>query len=417
MKFLIYFLSALILAVAAGMLLSYETGRIVLTYGEWTIQSSLSLFVLCFLVVFFVGYLTVRVISNVIRFPKNLERWKKQRRYRRSERYLNQGMLAMIEGRWQQAETAFRKGAGYSSLPLINYIGAARAAQHQGAVKRRDHYLRLAHEYAPDANFAVGLTQAELQMNQQQTEQAYATLQHLDSVKPGSDQIKLMMLDASSELNDWQQTLALLQDLESKGAMPIQKIRARQLQAYAGLLHYAGQFADPSKLAEEWNKIPKKLRNELYLIEVYVNEYLKFEDTAECEALLRKTLRRKWDMALARLYGLVKGNAPEKQLTFAEKLLSEHARDPVLLLTLGRLCKRIELWGKARTYLEESIRIEPYAETYHELATLHEQLGEADKASEYFRKGLSLAAKIRMNTSREENKNISPRISMDSKES
>ena len=393
MKLLFWFLLGLVLAVATGILLSHETGRMVLTYGEWTIQSSFSLFVFTFIVIFFIVYLAVRLISGMVRFPKNLKRWRRQRGHRRSERYLNQGMLAMIEGRWQQAETAFKKGAAYSSLPMLNYIGAARAAQQQGAVKRRDHYLRLAHEYAPDADYAVGLTQAELQLNQQQTEQAYATLQHLDSVKPGSDQIKLMMLDASSELNDWHGALVLLQDLEKKGAMPLQKIRAKQLQVYAGMLRYAGGSGSTSKINEEWNKIPKKLRGELYLIEVYVDERLKSGDTADCEVLLRKTLGRRWDSALARLYGLVKGNAPEKQLTFAEKLLARHGGDAALLLTLGRLCKRMELWGKAKVYLEDSIKADPYPETYYELATLYKKRGDHDNAAKCFQKGLTLATK------------------------
>lgn len=132
MKLLFWFLLGLVLAVATGILLSHETGRMVLTYGEWTIQSSFSLFVFTFIVIFFIVYLAVRLISGMVRFPKNLKRWRRQRGHRRSERYLNQGMLAMIEGRWQQAETAFKKGAAYSSLPMLNYIGAARAAQQQG---------------------------------------------------------------------------------------------------------------------------------------------------------------------------------------------------------------------------------------------------------------------------------------------
>lgn len=393
MKLLFWFLSGLVLAVAAGLLLSHATGQMILTYGQWTVQTHLSVFVIAFIVLFLTVYLTVWMVSGLVRFPKNLKRWRKQRGHRRSERYLNQGMLAMIEGRWQQAETAFRKGAAYSSLPMLNYIGAARAAQQQGAVNRRDHYLRLAHEYAPDADYAVGLTQAELQLNQQQIEQAYATLQHLDTVKPGSDQIKLMMLDASSELNDWQRALALLQDLEKKGAMPLQKIRARQLQVYAGLLRYAGRSGTPSKIDEEWNKIPKKLRSELYLLEVYVDERIKSGDAADCEALLRKTLRKKWDAALIRLYGLVEGDAPEKQLTFAEKLLSTHAGDAALLLTLGRLCKRMELWGKAKVYLEDSIEAEAYPETYYELATLYKKRGDHEGAARCFQKGLTLATK------------------------
>ncbi|MEJ2762326.1 MAG: hypothetical protein P8126_12640, partial [Gammaproteobacteria bacterium] len=92
-----------------------------------------------------------------------------------------------------------------------------------------------------------------------------------------------------------------------------------------------------------------------------------------------------------RLYGLVEGEAAEKQLRFAERLHSAHARDAVLLLSLGRLAKRNGLWGKARSYLEESLQVHPYPETYHELATLLVQEGDNAAAARCFQDGLALA--------------------------
>jgi HemY protein len=61
-----------------------------------------------------------------------------------------------------------------------------------------------------------------------------------------------------------------------------------------------------------------------------------------------------------------------------------------LLLTLARLCLQAKLWGKARSYLEESIAILPKVAAYQELGLLLEQLGEPDKALECFRTGLGL---------------------------
>ena len=296
-----------------------------------------------------------------------------------------------MEGDWRNAEKAFNKGAGFSRHPMLNYLFAARAAQQQGEVQRRDHYLRLAHEYGTGSGIAVGLTQAELQLNQHQTEQAYATLRHLAGQKPGEEQIKLMMLEASSELKDWQQSLELLRDLEKKNVLPLERIRSKQLEVYAGLLRNAGESGDREYLEKEWQSIPKKLRSEFYLIEVYVNERLRYPGTVDCEDLLRRVLKKKWDAALVRLYGLVEGESAQKQMRFAERLLAIHRRDAVLLLTLGRLARRNSLWGKARTYLEESIAMHPYPETYHDLATLLVQQGDNIAASRCFQEGLALA--------------------------
>jgi HemY protein len=130
------------------------------------------------------------------------------------------------------------------------------------------------------------------------------------------------------------------------------------------------------------------------LIEIYTTEKLKFTDTVECELLLRKALKKHWDVSLIRLYGLVESNNEAKQLAFAEGLLKRHARDSALLLTLGRLSVRNNLWGKARAYLEESIEIQATPEGYRELAALLEKQGEYSAATVYYQQGLTLATDI-----------------------
>jgi len=61
-------------------------------------------------------------------------------------------------------------------------------------------------------------------------------------------------------------------------------------------------------------------------------------------------------------------------------------------LVLGRLCLRSRLWGKARSYLETSIGVQPSPEAYQELGLLLEQMGELEQAMVHYRAGLELAA-------------------------
>ena len=71
--------------------------------------------------------------------------------------------------------------------------------------------------------------------------------------------------------------------------------------------------------------------------------------------------------------------------------MTANRRDAVLLLTLGRLCARQELWGKAQNYLEASISVEPLYSAYLMLAQLHDRLGNADAARRHYRASLDLA--------------------------
>lgn len=390
MRLLFSSLFALFLAIALGMVLTRDPGRVVVNYGDWTVQTTLSLFVVGVLVLVALCYLLVRIVLGLASLPHDWRRWSEHRQRLRAEQFLSQGLLAMVEGDWKAAERAFHKGARYSESPLVNYLLAARAAQHQGALDRRDQYLRLAHHNGGNgssAALAVGLTQAELQLSGHQDEQAYATLRHLDSRNPRHDQVKLMMLEASSRLREWDEALALLHELEKKDLVPVEQIRAKQLEVYAGLLRKA---RGREELMDQWSRIPVRLRRDPHLIDVYVSERLRFPGTDDCEEILRRALARGWDERLVRLYGLVEGRDTARQLKRAEGWLEIHGRDAMLLLSLGRLARRNGLWGKARGYLDQSIAVRPTPETYRELASLHEQEGEHAAAALCYQRGLSL---------------------------
>ena len=406
MRVLFYILLGLVIAVGAGSLIKQDSGQVVFALSEYSVQTSLSFFILMTIVIFLVFYFVLRSVAGVLNFPGQYRRWQINRGHKKSEYYLTQGYLALIEGKWSRAEKLLQKGAKYSRLPMINYIGAARAAQKQGAIGRRDSYLRQAYSDDPASEYVVGLTRAELQLNQDQTEQAYATLRHIDADRPGQNQVKLMLLEASSELKDWDETLSILETLEQKGSIPVEKIRARQLQGYAHKLTRASESGQLDDLNEVWRGIPKKLKQELYLLEVYIRSRLNYPNTFDCEVMLRRALKRHPDPALIRLYGRVQGENPARQLSFIEKLLKEHPSDFSAHLTAGRLYKRAELWGKARSSLEKSLQFNPSPEVYYELATLFEAQGDKENANTYYQKGLAFATSLELQPAMENTSNF-----------
>ena len=92
-------------------------------------------------------------------------------------------------------------------------------------------------------------------------------------------------------------------------------------------------------------------------------------------------------------YGFAVTDHTEDQLKQAEKWLTEHENDAVLLLTLGRLCARANLWAKARSYLEASATLEQNPETYLALAELMQNHEDHAEAAKCYAKGLALALK------------------------
>ena len=391
MKLLALIIFSLLLAVGIGAYIEDDAGLITVVISGWTIQTSFSFFIISMLVLFLLSHFILRLISRLWRMPRELGRWQENRHQRLSEKYLSRGLMALIEGNWNKAEVSLIKGAPHSQSSLVNYLGAARAAQQLGATERRDDYLLKAYRDDPDAEVVIGLVQAELQIKQQQTEQALATLTRLHDQKPKQDKVKKMLLHAYADLKDWNAMLKLLPKIEHAGIFTREQIQAKQLEAYGGLLKNISLDGDKEKLNNAWLNIPRKIRTEFHLIEVYTEEKLKLSDSSDCEPLIHKALKNQWDLALVDLYGQVEGKEKAKQLKFAESFLSSHARNSVLLLTLGRLSARNKLWGKARTYLEESIEINSLPETFRTLASVLDELGEHEAAAVYYQRGLELA--------------------------
>jgi len=111
------------------------------------------------------------------------------------------------------------------------------------------------------------------------------------------------------------------------------------------------------------------------------------------ETTASAALEKNWCPKLVREYGLIDLKDPNQSLAKAEKWVEQHTNDENLYLTLGRICSKAQLWGKAKSYFESSLTRKPLAETYAELSALHEQLDEMDEAQRCAKKGLKLATR------------------------
>ena len=390
MKYLLLSLLTLFLAIAIGSVVVKDAGYVLLTISGWKIETSVVLFIIALFLIFIVVYFSVRSLVRAWQLPNDIRAWQANKKQYRSEKYITDGLINMVEGEWKDAENTFSKAASYSKNPYIIYLCAARAAQEMNALDKQNEYLRLAHHHNPNATLAIGLTQAELQLNQKQTVQALATLNNLQEKWPEQLRAKQLLLETYTLLNDWQAVIELLTSIEKKNLYENDVIEAKKISAYAGLLKESGNLNDEKKLNTLWQDIPRKLKHHHHLIEVYVSERLKFHDTSDCEVLLKGTIKRQWDRKLVRLYGLVASEDPDKQLITAESWLSSYTHDPVLLLTLGRICVRNSLWSKAREYLQKSIDIQESSDTFFQFASLYKHQGDYKQATIYFEKGIAL---------------------------
>jgi len=393
MRTLISALVFMALSVALVSLLNQGNGYVQFGYGVWTVEGSLALFLLLDLLLFLVLYVLIRTLSRIWSMPERLQSWKQGRQTQRARKSLANGLMDLAAGKWKSAEQKLLKHVENSDKPLLNYLAAARTAQQLGAVEKRDSYLQLAYASAPAEDIAVTLTQAELQLSNNQLEQALATLMHLRQIAPTHGYVLKLLKDLYLDLGSWSQLQQLLPELHKRDVVPRDELSDLELKVYVELLRQEAADKDTEAMETTWRKAPKRLRSHGEMVLIYV-EYLSsngLEDKAE--RLLRDAISDNWDNGMVELYGLMDGGDPSRQLNAADSWLVQHQLNPVLLLALAHICLRGKLWGKARNYLEASIGAGSSAEAHQELGMLLEQMGEQDLALDNYRAGLELSSK------------------------
>jgi HemY protein len=370
-------------AVGAHWLLG-DQGYVLVDIRGWTLETSVPGLVIALVLL----YLLVRLLFWVFRAPRRMGQAVGEYRARRSQRHLDHAFAAIAEGQWGRGEKLLGRAAR-GPASLAGYLSAARAAQEQQAVDRRDEWLRLAYEADPGATPAVLLTQAELQLDYGQLEEALATLRQLEQRNATHPRGLALQARVLERLGDWTALEALLPRLRSAKVMDGDALALLEVRVAQATLDRAG---DAAALEQAWKALGRKLRQRVEMVESYARNGVRLGASEQVEAVLRKALKSSWSASLVTLYGRLETPDPSTQLATLEKWLNERPEDAELLLACGRLCLRSELWGKARSYLETSLAIRPRPETWRIYGELLVKLGESGAASEAFRQGLAAAA-------------------------
>lgn len=385
MKFGAIVVVVLILSAFAAHFLLGDPGYVAITFRGYLVEMSVP--VLIALVISLV--LAIWLVRRLVQAPRRIGEAAGRYRSGRAGMKLTQGMIEVAEGNFARGEKLLARAASTSDSPLFNYLQAARAAHLQGNDQRRDEWLKLAYEHTPEAANAVLLTQAEFQLDREQYEQALATLRRIEENSKDHSHALALLGRLYFRLEDWVQLAQILPRLEKQG-----RVKRATLDEWAIRVH-TENFAtagDGDAVLAEWKEVPKRLRDNLVLLDAYYLGLMRVGMHARAEKELGAALKAEWRPSLVRLFGLVEGPDPGKQLKRAENWLSRHGDDADLLLAAARLCLRSELWGKARSYLETVIALRPTPEAYQEYGRLLAQLGETDAAAEAYRDGLGMAA-------------------------
>lgn len=391
MRIFLWLLTLVATAIGLALVARFNAGNVVLFYPPYRVDLSLNFFLLLALVLFFVLSFVLNAIRSTQEMPARVAAYRKGKREREGNRALRDALKALFEGRFGQAEKAAKRAGDSPENAGLSALIAARAAHSMRQSTRRDMWLA-ATEEDTSLKTARLMTTIELMVDERRPELALDAVRELNASGTRHIQALRLALKANQRAKNWPEVLRLVRSLDKHNALhPALSSRLREL-AYDDLLE--DRTHDAESINRVWASIPSADRVKPFVAAHAANAFNARGLHDDARALLEKALAVEWDDKLVRAYreSATAEGSPGllAQIEHCEHWSQERPNDPELALTLGALCLKQKLWGKAQRHLEQALSdaTEPaiVREAHLKLAQLHEALGQTEAATTHYRR-------------------------------
>lgn len=377
-----------LIAMAVGLVIAarLNTGYVLLVAPPYRVELSLNLLLIVLFAGFVAGHVLVRIVSGTLRLPARVREYRIARRHHKALAVLNDALQNYFVGRYARAEKAAASLIKLGEHAGIGVIVAARAAHALRAYARRDAFLAQAPVQTPEDIAIKAVTEAELLLDHRRFHEALNVLRDLPKKHTA---VLRLELKAQQMAKNWDQVLKLTDQLEKLKVFDVGQ--AEQVRRHALSEHLKRKAMDSPALEEVWQNIPAPEKRDSRIAAVAAQSFISLGDCVQARQIIEASLKENWDSELVGLYAECPGDEAVKQIERAEAWLAAHPDDAALLLALGKLCARQELWGKAQSYLDASISVESSYSAHLALAQLQEKLENTDAARRHYRESLELA--------------------------
>jgi HemY protein len=388
-KWLLGLLLLFAAAVGLAILGKYNTGYALFVAPPWRVQLSINLLLLLLVVAFAFVYLVVRLTLRTLRLPERVKAFRREQQQRRAREQQDAAVIALLEGRYGKAQQHAQAALVVPHSSGLAAIIAARAALEVHDFDRVDQYLERPDVQVTPLAVPRLMTAAEALLEQGRPGDALATLAMLRSEAGMHTAALRLELRALQAARRWGEIPALLEQLVRRKVLEPAQADAVRWAAHAEQLRDLAH--DPRGFRDFWARLPEGDRTSPKIAAAAARTFIEQGAHQEAADVLAKSLDRDWTPALLLLYAECKDADTVRQIEQAEKWLPAHNQDPVLLLVLGRLCQRQQLWGKSQTYLEASLALDTTHSAHLALGEMLAQLGRTEEANAHLAAAMRLA--------------------------
>ena len=391
-RWALWVLALAAVAVTLALAGRYGSGYVVFVVPPWRAEMSIMLFVMLLAVSFAAGYQLIRVAVKTYRLPRQIRKGKIEHERAKARILLLESLQLLFSGEFRNAEARARTAMQHDETRDMAAAVAAWAAYEGGhssaAVPYLDHIRNAGSSRMRDVSKAYML------LADGKSAEALSLLKTLAASDPKNPGVLKMKVEAEVAGKAWEDVLVTLAPLTRSGMLPEGAAQQIRLNAELNLIQL--KPAHPEVIVEAWKAFSKESRFDAAMAATVATRLISIGCFDEAKEVIEETIDARgiegWDSQLAAIYAACKTNSTLAQIERAERWLRQHARDAVLLATLGKLCMRQALWGKAQSYLEASVALEPSLDAHMTLARLMEQLGRNDEAIRHVRRSAELAS-------------------------
>jgi len=381
-----------------GALMKQDPGYVLISVNNTTIETSFWTFVFLGFLIFLTAHWSLNLFFRIGLPGKHIGEWRRNRIARTAQKRTFKGLVALSEGHWWQAQRLLSQTAPTAAQPLINYLGAAKAAHEQGLKDNADAFFAQARAIAPEAEVSIGLQEAEVQIDRGDILEATGTLKRLHILAPKHSRILRELSELYRRQQEWQGLIELMPKLHKFKVFESQQLSELEALCYREMLLSVVTML-PVESTEEtrvkalsrgWKALPNKLNQSVEMMHTYAVALIEAKAFDKAEVFLKEQIKRTWDDSLISLYGTVPSSDSLRHYKQAVAWLKKQPNNATLLLCTARLAMAHSEWQVAVQYFEKSIDILPSVEGYRDLAKLLESLGEQEKSLLMSQRALAL---------------------------
>ena len=252
-----------------------------------------------------------------------------------------------LSGDWAMAKRQLAQSVKDPALSRVSLLFAAKAAANNQQIDQAIQLLKqFVSEFPSDKDYADALL-AEILIQASDIDQAQTILL---SITTENKMTLRLLADVYCRQSNWSALRALIPKIKRQSVFEEKALEALQVKCYRGSLDISDHSLTPGvrgqKIEAIWSDIPRAFRQIPEIIAAYIDG-LASADARKALNILSKSLKNQWHECLLEAYGRLEIKDGTKQLALGEQWLIKHPKDPLLLLALGRICRRMGFLGKS----------------------------------------------------------------------